>query len=347
MNGGLIKSPPAGVTTWKLEIGTAGTGILNLNGGLIQRNVNDFILGPNGTINVNGGTLEVGGDITAELNAAAAAGQIATDGTISISYDAGANITTLTNYAHDLAPVPADGGWTPSTTTELTWTLPEPNGVGVVTCDVTFGTDPNMANMIDKTLTTDAGESLTVALDYDEVYYWQITVHDPELPDMQSLVLTFNTSNLLPIADAGADRNPWLAYGDLTLDGSGSVDPDTAPNLTMTYAWEIVGATATFVDSGTAFSTLVGPVMDLSGGVGAHTVNLTVDDGEDNDTDSVTVTVGEDQCAAAQAVPGFAFDHADLDLNCIVNAVDLGVMALNWLDSNGIDLQNPPNGTNY
>ena len=111
MNGGLIKSVAG--SGWKLEIGatTTGTGILNLNGGLIQRNVDDFILGTNGTINVNGGTLEVGGDITTTLNAAAAAGQILSNGTAIISYDAGADVTTLSSVPYLFNEDPANFGF--------------------------------------------------------------------------------------------------------------------------------------------------------------------------------------------------------------------------------------------
>ncbi len=82
-----------------------------------------------------------------------------------------------------------------------------------------------------------------------------------------------------PTADAGPDQtvNANLGTATVTLDGSGSSDPDGDP---LTFVW-----TGPFGTVGG-----VSPTVTLSGGV--HTITLTVDDGRGGvDTDTVIVAV--------------------------------------------------------
>ena len=85
-------------------------------------------------------------------------------------------------------------------------------------------------------------------------------------------------SNRAPVANAGSDQTVNHVQA-VTLDGSGSTDPEGAA---LTYAWSIGG-----VQIATGPNPTVGPFA-----VGAHTVTLTVtDDHGATATDSVVITV--------------------------------------------------------
>ena len=87
------------------------------------------------------------------------------------------------------------------------------------------------------------------------------------------------TVNQAPVADAGSGQtvNANLGSAIVTLDGSGSSDPDGDP---LTFTW-----TGPFGTVGG-----VSPTVTLPGGV--HTITLTVEDGRGGvDTDTVTVAV--------------------------------------------------------
>lgn len=84
---------------------------------------------------------------------------------------------------------------------------------------------------------------------------------------------------LVPVADAGPDQtveNTSSAGADVTLDGSGSYDPDNDP---LTYDWTWDGGSATGVN----------PIATFP--LGTTTVTLTVSDGIYSDSDTVDITV--------------------------------------------------------
>ena len=93
------------------------------------------------------------------------------------------------------------------------------------------------------------------------------------------------TPNNAPVADAGTDQvvNEGVL---VTLDGTGSSDPDVEP---ITYSWEqTAGPTVTLSDSTSASPTFTSPsvVADT-----VLTFQLTVSDGAATNSDSVNVTV--------------------------------------------------------
>lgn len=91
-------------------------------------------------------------------------------------------------------------------------------------------------------------------------------------------------TNQAPTADAGADQSV-VVVSTVTLDGSGSSDPDSNP---ITYDWTFVtrpsGSTSSLSNSTTASPTFVADQ------VGTYEVRLTVSDGSLTDSDTVTIT---------------------------------------------------------
>ncbi|WP_291777557.1 hypothetical protein, partial [Cecembia sp.] len=92
-------------------------------------------------------------------------------------------------------PVPADGATVSSGDVLLEWILPEPNQPGsIVTCDVYWGTDPNIINN-EKIIDNQMVESALVSADFGQVYYWQIITYQGGIKDVTGPVFTFNTLN--------------------------------------------------------------------------------------------------------------------------------------------------------
>jgi len=93
--------------------------------------------------------------------------------------------------------------------------------------------------------------------------------------------IEFIPGNNVPVANAGLDRTVEMtscAGASVTLDGSGSSDPD---GDTLTYTW---------IENGTVIATGVNPMVTLS--YGSHTITLTVDDGKGGTaTDEVVINV--------------------------------------------------------
>jgi len=92
-----------------------------------------------------------------------------------------------------------------------------------------------------------------------------------------------DATNHAPTADAGVDQAVALNAG-VTLDGSGSSDPD---GDTITYSWvQTSGTTITLSDS-----TAESPTFTAPGAGTVIVLELTVSDNNKSVTDSVTITV--------------------------------------------------------
>jgi hypothetical protein len=134
-----------------------------------------------------------------------------------------------------------------------------------------------------------------------------------------SAIITVN-ENQPPIANAGPDQTVEQTSpegANVTLDGTGSSDPN---NDTLTYIWNWTGGSASDAN----------PTVTLP--PGNTNITLTVDDGEFNATDTVTITVadteppyvnaGEDRIVEAEAaygaevtLHGNATDDVDTELD--------------------------------
>lgn len=157
---------------------------------------------------------------------------------------------------------------------------------------------------------------------------------------------TFTASiNEAPIADAGADQD---LYGDpntvATLDGSASSDDGLIAPLAYTWT-QTAGPIVTIDSPNTAITTVTLPEIANSveywnnPAAPAYVFELTVDDGQVQDTDSVTVTLSSDSCVASVEAGGYYFygDIAGPDgsgdeyRDCKVDLYDFAEVALNWL----------------
>ena len=117
----------------------------------------------------------------------------------------------------------------------------------------------------------------------------------------------YTQNNSAPVADAGPDQTVPVGTT-VTLDGSGSYDPDDDP---ITYDWALTaGPGATLSDA-----TAVKPTF-LADAVGELTFTLTVSDGTDATSDDVLITVtgaGDDDAADDDAADDDAADDDAAD----------------------------------
>ena len=94
----------------------------------------------------------------------------------------------------------------------------------------------------------------------------------------------YTQTNVAPVADAGPDQEA-LVDATVQLDGSGSYDPD---GMIESYLWERIDGPEITLDDATAIQ----PSF-VAAEAGEIVLALTVSDGEEADTDEVTVTVTE------------------------------------------------------
>ncbi len=122
-----------------------------------------------------------------------------------------------------------------------------------------------------------------------------LTVKDNDgASDSDTVVVTVNTpANNTPLAKAGTDKN--IIEGEtVTLDGSGSSDPDGTIN---TYVWK---------EGSTVLSREIS--FDKIFSVGTHTITLTVTDNED-------ATVSDEIIITVQAISGSVPDWCNIENN--------------------------------
>lgn len=126
-------------------------------------------------------------------------------------------------------------------------------------------------------------------------YVAQLIVNDG-FQDSEPDVVTINTGNTVPIADAGSPQS--VPIGDtVNLDGSGSADMDNDP---LTFRWALTtvpaGSTATLSNPTATMPSFVADVA------GTYVAQLIVNDGAaDSDPDTVTITTAN---PVADAGPG-------------------------------------------
>ena len=159
--------------------------------------------------------------------------------------------------------------------------------------------------------------------------------------------IAFATLNTAPVADAGPDQvvectgAPTAGCAVVTLDGSGSSDPDVGDVLS--FGWQLDGEAFPGSFAGVAPT----PILKL----GVHEFILTVDDGNGGtDTDTVTVEVVDTAgptITSATASPDTLWpaNHKMVDVTVTVDASDLCDGGAAACEITSVVSNEPDNGT--
>ncbi|MCC6139814.1 MAG: hypothetical protein IT389_04265 [Nitrospira sp.] len=217
-------------------------------------------------------TIDRDGTYTAQL--------IVNDGTVSSTPDT-VNITS-----DNVAPV-ANAG--PDQLGKLPGSLVTLNGIDSADANgdpLTYSWSLTKPAGSTAVLTNPTTVSPTFTVDRAGDYVVQLIVNDGTVNSpADSVIIT--TSNTAPTADAGPDQVGKVPGSLITLNGSGSTDPNGDP---LTYSWTLVskpiGSTAVLANSTTISPSFI---VDLSG---SYTVDLIVSDGTTSSAPaSVNITV--------------------------------------------------------
>jgi hypothetical protein len=140
--------------------------------------------------------------------------------------------------------------------------------------------------------------AFTFTPSYDQAGIYNVTIIARDVggsADSEVVSITVNDVNRTPVADAGADQSGLEANTLVTLDGSGSYDPD---GDSISYDWaQVAGPAVSLSDSESVQPTFTPTVR------GIYVFELIVNDGSLNSQpDSVTVSV-DNQTPIADAGP--------------------------------------------
>ena len=356
MSGGLF-------STGSLQVGWAGTGTVNMTGGVIELEDNLVVPGRTGTgtVNLNGGTINA-----SELRMTSDKGSM--DITLGTMILDGNDIDTVQKFIDDewitayggqgkinldynvtnegkttlsatalLEPVPADGATIAPGEVVLSWTMLDPLLPGdPVTVDVYFTddldallyfTDPASITLISNQDVT----SVTVQTQPKKQYYWAVDTYVfPGIAPVYGPIFSFDVDNLPPRADAGADIATWLQDGTRI----GNLDATVIDEEATTVQWSVISEPnegTAVIENGNAEDTSV----TLSA-VGEYVLELLATDGEYSGSDTVTINVYSDSCEAAKSLPDYVAIVGDLNGDCKVDDADMALLEENWLKDNSL-----------
>ncbi len=314
---------------------------IDLHGGTLIVG-DDLAMSEGGTMDIRAGVMILDANVIDVVQGFVDSGWITAyngDGTLVMDYDVTNPGQTTVTALHKFNPSPADGGIGAPGQLELSWTLPE----DVIKVDVWFSNDIEKifqedpsALIVDQAKVT----SVVVQTQVKTQYYWAVDtyvgdeVNDPSYGH----VFQFLADNVPPEVDPGEDVVAWFENGSVDVTLAGAVI-DSDPTTTL---WTVVSQPddPNNPDAAIADPAALNTTITLSA-LGEYVLQLEADDGEYQDADTLTINVYSDQCAAAQAQPGWTPSTADINLDCIVDQLDLDILTENWLKCNTLDCTDP------
>jgi hypothetical protein len=349
-------------STGSLQVGWFGTGTVNMTGGVIQLSDNLEVPGRSGTgtVNLNGGTIYASdlrltsfqgllditvGTLILDGNDVETVQQFIDDrwltayegkGKINLDYDVtNEGKTTLTATAL-LDPVPADDATIPPGEVTLSWTMLDPLVPGdPVTVNVYFTDDFDAINSFDdpasiQLISNQNLTSIAVQTQSKTRYYWAVDCYVYPGVLRYGPIFSFYADNLAPRVDAGADIPTWLEGGSKTV----SLDATVTDEEATSVQWSVVSEPnegTVVIENVNAEDTNV----TLSA-MGEYVLELQATDGEYTGSDTMTINVYDDNCEAAKSLPEYVPLVGDANEDCIVDARDFALIAVNWLEDNAL-----------
>jgi hypothetical protein len=237
---------------------------------------------------------------------------------------------------HPLRPYPRDSGPVSAGNVTLSWVLPDPCVPGTpVKVDVYFGTSADIGSAATpKLISKQNVTSLLVKAEPKKWYYWAVDAYIGSAADpVWGPIFTFYADNLPPTVYAGKDVVTWLKEGP----ASGKLDAtvtDDGALVPYTVKWTVVSepnAGTAIIQTANAEDTSI-----TLAAAGQYVLQLEAFDGEYTSSDTVTINVYDDSCEAAKSLPTYQPLIGDVNGDCQVDAVDLALLADNWLKDNAL-----------
>ncbi|MFC1762152.1 hypothetical protein ACFL6U_08730 [Planctomycetota bacterium] len=309
----------------------------------------DLMLNDPGEFDLGGCTFVMGGNFVDTIQGFIDNGYIIAydaNGTVlPVDYDADKDITTL-KALHKFNPIPADRSIASPGTTTLEWTVDAGTLVDVWVSTSLW--DNTWEQIVDKQAVT----SVTVTTERKQRYYWAVDTYVAGVEDpILGHVFGFVADNAPPVVNAGANATTWIDNGSVEAALSGMVD-DNDPTTTT---WSVIAYDSNEPSDPNELLPVDGPVPAVIadptqlettvaiGAVGTYELQLIADDGEYQGEDTMIIYVFADSCLAAQSLPGFEFNVADINQDCFVDELDRAIMLDNWLKDSCILCPDPNN----
>ena len=171
----------------------------------------------------------------------------------------------------------------------------------------------------------------------EKYYFWQVNCTDPSLGTTEGFVWSFNTGDVPPEPNAGADQYVWLEDGSVTFTLSGTVKDDNKSPVTTNWSLdysETDPATTVTIDEPNALTTTV--TIDNTGWF--EFLLTAEDDNIGVGEDTMNVGVYSSVCEAAKEDPTDRYSNypggfnGDIDGDCDTDLFDFAILALTWLD---------------